>query len=81
MKYRLREGKNDVAVYNEDFAGIEGEIEKHVKKLSLYRSHEKPRLLLGSWPGLALWKVRVTYMTGVEQDVTYKTEEVKEIRR
>ena len=77
MKYRLREGKNDLAIYNEDFAGIEGEIEKNVSKMSFYRSHKKPVLALGNWPGIALWKVKVTFTTDVEKDITYKTEEVK----
>ena len=78
MKYRLREGKNDLAIYNEDFADIEGEIEKEVRKMSLYRSHQKPVLALGSWPGIALWKIKVTFSTGVEKDVVYKTERTKD---
>jgi hypothetical protein len=80
MKYRLREGKNDIAVYNEDFANMEGEIEKDVKKMSFYRRHEKPRLVMGHWPGIALWKIKVTFTTDVENDITYKTEEVKEFK-
>jgi hypothetical protein len=78
MKYRLREGKNDLAIYNEDFADIENEIEKNVRKMSRYLSHQKPVLALGSWPGIALWKVKVTFATGVESDMTYKTERVKD---
>ena len=77
MKYRLREGKNDLAIYNEDFTGIEGEIEKDVSKMSFHRSHAKPVLALGHWPGIALWKIKVTFTTGAEKDLTYKTEEVK----
>ena len=77
MKYRLREGKNDLAIYNDDFADMEGEIEKEVKKMRFYRTHNKPKLLLGSWPGIALWKINVTFTTDVEKDITYKTEEVK----
>ena len=77
MKYRLREGKNDIAVYNEDFADIEGEIEKNVSKMSFHRSHKKPVLALGKWPGIALWKINVTFTTGVEKDISFKTEEVK----
>ena len=78
MKYRLREDKKDLAIYNEDFADIEGEIEKNVRKMSRYLSHQKPVLALGSWPGIALWKVKVTFATGVETDITYKTERVKD---
>ena len=77
MKYRLREGKNDLAIYNEDFANIEGEIEKEVTKMSFHRSHQKPLLALGHWPGIALWKIKVTFTTDVEKDITFKTEEVK----
>ena len=77
MKYRLREGKNDLAIYNEDFANIEGEIEKEVAKMSFHRSHQKPNLVLGHWPGIALWKIKVKFTTDVEKDITFKTEEVK----
>jgi len=80
MKYRLREGKNDLTIHNEDFANIEGEIEKDVKKMSFYHKHEKPRLVMGNWPGIALWKIKVTFTTGVEKEITYKTEEVKDFR-
>jgi hypothetical protein len=76
MKYRLREGKNDLATYKEDFADIEGEIEKEVSKMSFHRSHEKPRLLMGHWPGIALWKIKVLFTSDVEKDMTFKTEEV-----
>ena len=78
MKYRLREDRKDLAIYNEDFADIESEIEKDVKKMSFYRSHKKPLLVLGNWPGIALWKINVTFTTGVEKDMSYKTERVKE---
>ena len=37
-----------------------------------------PMLVLGSWPGIALWKIKVMFTTGVEKDFSYKTEEVKE---
>jgi hypothetical protein len=77
MKYRLKEGSNVVGTYNEDHPDIEGEIEKSVRKMSFYRDHKKPVLAMGKWPGIALWKVKVTYTTDVEKDVTYKTEEVK----
>ncbi len=78
MKYRLREDRKDLAIYNEDFADIEGEIEKDVRKMSFYRSHQKPVLVLGNWPGIALWKIKVTFTTDVEKDFSYKTERVKE---
>jgi hypothetical protein len=77
MKYRLREGMKDIAIYDEDFADIEGEIEREVRKMSFYRSHKKLLLLMGKWPGIALWKIKVTFTTDVEKDITYKTEEVK----
>ena len=77
MKYRLREGRNDIAIYNEDFADIEGEIEKEVTKMSFHRSHKKPLLVMGHWPGIALWKIKVLFTTDVEKDITFKTEEVK----
>ena len=78
MKYRLKEGRNAVGVYNQDFAGMDGEIEKDVKKMSFYRTHKKPALLMGNWPGIALWKIKVTFTTDVEKDITYKTEEVRD---
>ena len=77
MKYRLREGKNDKAIYNEDFTDMEGEIEKDVSKMSFHRSHTKPVLVMGHWPGIALWKIKVTFTTDVVKDINYKTEEVK----
>lgn len=77
MKYRLRAGKNDLAIYNDDFKEIEKEIERDVRKMSFYHTNKPPVLALGSWPGIALWKVKVTFTTGVEQDFSYKTEEVK----
>ena len=77
MKYRLREGMKDLAIYNEDFADMEGEIEKEVRRMSFYRSHKKPLLVMGNWPGIALWKIKVLFTTDVEKDITYKTEEVK----
>jgi hypothetical protein len=77
MKYRLREGKNDLSIYNEDFADIEGEIEKDVVKMRFHRNHSKPVLVLGHWPGIALWKVKVIFTTDLEKDFSYKTEEVK----
>ena len=77
MKYRLREGKNDLSIYNEDFADIEGEIEKDVTKMRFHRSHKKPVLVLGHWPGIALWKIKVIFTTDLEKDMSYKTEEVK----
>jgi hypothetical protein len=78
MKYRLKEGRNVVLTCNPDFADIDGEIEKDVKKMSFYRSHKKPLLLMGNWPGIALWKIKVLFTTDVEKDITYKTEEVRE---
>ena len=80
MKYRLREGRNDIAIYNEDFADMEVEIEKEVRKMSFYRSHTKPILVMGNWPGIALWKIKVTFTTDVEKDISYKTEEVKDYK-
>lgn len=41
MKYRLREGKSDVAIYDETLASMEGEIENCVRKISLYRNSEE----------------------------------------
>jgi hypothetical protein len=67
----------DLAIYNEDFADMEGEIEKEVRRMSFYRSHKKPLLVMGNWPGIALWKIKVIFTTDVEKDITYKTEEVK----
>jgi hypothetical protein len=77
MKYRLRESKNDLAIYNEDSADIEGGIEKDFSRMSFHRSHTKPLLVMGCWPGIALWKIKVLFTTDVEKDITYKTEEVK----
>jgi len=47
-----------------------------VRKMSFYRSHKEPLLLMGKWPGIALWKIKVLFTTDVEKDITYKTEEV-----
>ena len=78
MKYRLKQDKNVVAIYGDDYAQITGEIEKDVKKMSFYRSHKPPMLALGGWPGIALWKIRVEFTSGEEKEFTYKTEPVKE---
>jgi hypothetical protein len=78
MKYRLKQDRNVVAVYNEDFAEIENEIVKDVKKMSFYRSNKAPLLVLGKWPGIALWKIKVMFTTDVEKDISYKTEEVRD---
>jgi hypothetical protein len=76
MKYRLKEGQKVVCIC-ETTTDIEAEIEKDVKKMSFYRSHKKPALALGDWPGIALWKIKVIFTTDVEKDFNYKTEEVR----
>jgi hypothetical protein len=76
-KYRLLEGKRVIAVYQEDFSDMGGEIIKDVTRMSFYRSHKDPLLLMGKWPGIALWKIKVTFTTDVEKDISYKTEEVR----
>jgi len=58
MKYRLKQDRNIVATYSDDFKEIETEIEKDVRKMSFYRSNKQPVLALGSWPGIALWKIK-----------------------
>lgn len=78
MKYRLKQDKNVVTTVGDDFAQITTEIEKDVRKMSFYRSHKPPVLALGSWPGIALWKVKVLFTSGDEKDITYKTEAVKD---
>ena len=78
MKYRLKQDKNVVATYSDDFKEIETEIEKDVRKMSFYRSNKQPVLALGSWPGIALWKIKVQFTTGEEKDFSYKTEPVKD---
>lgn len=45
MKYRLREGKSDVAIYDETLASMEGEIKNCVRKISLYRNSEEVKNL------------------------------------
>lgn len=76
-KYRLLEGKRVIGIYPEDFSTMEKEIIKDVTKMSFYRSHKDPLLLMGSWPGIALWKIKVTFTTDVEKDISYKTDEVR----
>ena len=76
MKYRLKQDKNAVAIYPDDFKEMESEIDRDVRKMRFYQSNKQPILALGSWPGIALWKVKVQFTTGVEKDFTYKTEEV-----
>jgi hypothetical protein len=76
MKYRLKEAKRIIAVCNADFKDIEGEIVRDVKKMSFYRSNKEPLLVMGNWPGIALWKIKVMFTTDVEKDISYKTEEV-----
>jgi hypothetical protein len=78
MKYRLKQDRNVVAIYNDDFKEIVTEIEKDVRKMSFYRSNKQPVLVLGSWPGIALWKIKVQFTTGEEKDISYKTEQVKD---
>ncbi len=78
MKYRLKQDKNVVAIYSDDFKEIVTEIEKDVRKMSFYRSNKQPVLALGSWPGIALWKIKVQFTTGEEKDISYKTEQVKD---
>ena len=46
--------------------------------MSFYRSNKQPVLALGSWPGIALWKIKVQFTTGEEKDFSYKTEPVKD---
>lgn len=77
-KYRLLEGKRVIATYPEDFSAMEKEIIKDVTKMSFYRSHKDPLLLMGNWPGIALWKIKVTFTTDVEKDITYKTDEARD---
>ena len=78
MKYKLKQDRTPLAIYNSDFNGIEKEIEHDVRKMSFYHTSKPPMLVLGSWPGIALWKIKVQFTTGVEKDFSYKTEEVKE---
>jgi hypothetical protein len=78
MKYRLKQDKNVVATYSDDFKDIATEIEKDVRKMSFYRSNKQPVLALGSWPGIALWKIKVQFTTDEEKDFSYKTEPVKD---
>ena len=78
MKYRLKQDRNVVATYSDDFKEITTEIDKDVRKMSFNRSNKQPVLALGSWPGIALWKVKVQFTTGEEKDFSYKTEPVKD---
>jgi hypothetical protein len=78
MKYRLKQDRNVVGNYSDDFKGIETEIEKDVRKMSFYRSNKPPVLALGTWPGIALWKIKVTFTTDEEKDFSYKTEPIKD---
>ncbi len=77
MKYRLMQGKNVVATFADDYTQVETEIVNHARKMSFYRSHKEPVIALGAWPGIALWKIKVTFTTDVEMDFSYKTEEVR----
>jgi hypothetical protein len=78
MKYTLKQDKKAVTVFGDDFKEVDKEIEKDVRKMSFYRSHQSPVLALGSWPGIALWKVKVQFTSGEEKSFTYKTEPVKD---
>ena len=78
MKYRLKQDKNGLGIYLDNFKEIEKEIEKDVRRMSFYQSNKQPILALGSWPGIALWKIKVQFTTGVEKDFSYKTEEVRD---
>jgi hypothetical protein len=78
MKYRLKQDKTAITVFGDDFTHVEKEIEKDVRKMSFYRSNNPPVLALGSWPGIALWKVKVQFTSGDEKDFSYKTEPVKD---
>ena len=78
MKYRLKQDRNVVGTYSDDFKEIETEIEKDVRKMSFYRSNKQPVLALGTWPGIALWKIKVTFTTDEEKNFTYKTEPIKD---
>jgi hypothetical protein len=77
MKYKLKQDKKDITVIGDDFTQVEKEIETDVRKMSFYRSHQPPVLALGSWPGIALWKVKVQFTTGEQKDFSYKTEPIK----
>jgi hypothetical protein len=76
-KYRLKEAQRAIGIYSEDFKEMAGEIIKDASRMSYYRSHKEPQLLMGSWPGIALWKIKVLFTTDVEKDISYKTEDVK----
>ena len=78
MKYRLKQDKNGLGIYDDNFKEMEKEIEKDVRRMSFYHKNNQPILALGSWPGIALWKIKVQFTTGVEKDFSYKTEEVKD---
>lgn len=79
MKYRLKQDRTVVATYSDDFKEMETEIEKDVRKMRFFRSNKQPVLALGSWPGIALWKIKVQFTTADEEkDFTYKTEPVKD---
>jgi hypothetical protein len=78
MKYRLKQDRTIVTTIGDDFKQIESEIEKDVRKMSFFRSCNQPVLALGSWPGIALWKVKVQFTSGDEKDFSYKTEPVRD---
>lgn len=78
MKYRLKQDRNVVAIYNDEFKEIEREIERDVRKMSFYQSNKPPILALDSWPGIALWKIKVQFTSGDEKDFSYKTEPVND---
>ncbi|HWA35609.1 MAG TPA: hypothetical protein VG737_15815 [Cyclobacteriaceae bacterium] len=75
MKHQLRQDKRVVGTFN-DQASIEKAITEDVKKMSFHRTSKAPVLVLGELPGMALWKIKVEFTTGVEKDFSYKTEPI-----
>jgi hypothetical protein len=75
MKHRLRQDKRIVADFNTQ-EEIEKGIVEDAKRMSFYRTSKPPVLVLGELPGMALWKIKVEFTTGVEKDFSYKTEPV-----
>src|SRR3954463_12972856 len=77
MKHQLRQDKRVVATYSNQ-AEIEKGIVEDAKRMSFYRTSKPPVLVLGELPGMALWKIKVEFTTGVVQDFSYKTEPVND---
>jgi hypothetical protein len=73
MKYRLKQDRKCCATYSDDFKEMPTEIEKDVRKMSFLPEQQATHVLaLGSWPGIALWKIKVQFTTGEEKDFSYK---------